>query len=98
MPENPGKPSFAQFGAHFGICLILTGCNSSSFIKITTFDLRSRKIKGDVGPRPILGPFSPIRMVFFYSYDAVGDIGMRKFFFTLMAISAMMTTNDENYK
>ncbi len=69
MPEKPGKSSFAQFGAHFGlfsgICLILTGFNSSSSIKITTFDLRSRKIKGDVGSRPILGPFSPIRTYFF---------------------------------
>ncbi len=87
MPENPGKPSFAQFGVHFGpfsgICLILTGFNSSSSIKITTFDLRSREIKGDVGPRPILGPFFPQYVRFFvYSYGDVGDeIGIRTFFY-----------------
>ena len=84
MPEKPGKSSFAQFGAHFrpfsGICQILTGCTSSSFFKITTFDLRCRKIKGDVGPRPILGPFSQY-VRFFNSYGDVGDdIEIRSFF------------------
>ena len=85
MSENPGKSSFAQFGAHFrpfsGICLILTGFNSSSSIKITTFDLRSRKIKEDVGPRPILGPFSQYVRFFNFYGDVGDDIEIRTYFF-----------------